>query len=73
MSLCCVLASKLPMAGWQAAVNSADCQGCSAVCCPRIFAVAFLFIRDNNLAKSTGRCCWNYTAGVDEGGTRREK
>lgn len=40
---------------------------------PPVFVVAFLFIRDNKLAKGRGRCCWNYTAGVDEGSNKRGK
>lgn len=59
--------AKLPAAGWQAVVYTADCQGCDAARCP-VFVVALHFTRDNNLAKGRGRCCWKHTAGVYEGG-----
>lgn len=65
--LCFVLGPKLPAAGWHIVVNSANCQGCDAARCPPVFVVGSLFIADNNLAKGTGRCCWNHTAAVDEG------
>ncbi len=48
-------------------MSSANCQGCDAARCPPAFVEALLFIRDNNWANGRGRCCWNYTAGVDEG------
>lgn len=73
VSLCFVLGTKLLAAGRQAVVNSADCQGCDAVGCRPVFVVDLLFMKDNKLAKGRGRCCWNYTAGVDEGEKGREQ
>lgn len=70
---CFVLGAKLPAAGRHVVVNSANCHGCDTARCPPVFVVASLFITDNNLAKGTCRCCWNHTAGVDEGINKPEK
>jgi len=44
VSLCFVLETKLPAAGWQAVVNSADCQDCDAARCPPFFLLWFYYL-----------------------------